>query len=330
MRKHLVLLITIMSMTLVAQDKLTIVASASIFEDMAKQIGGDKIEVFSIVPIGGDPHLYEPKPSDATLVQSADIILMNGLTFEGWISKLIANSGTTAQRYTITEGVTVLESDTYKNAADPHAWMDASNGLIYIKNILDALIENDPSNTDYYKDRFEKYKTEITELDAYITSEIKKIPRDMRMIVTSHDAFAYYGNRYGLRLNALKGISTEAETQTSDMVRVAKAIQSSGVPAIFIESTINPQVIQQIARDNNVAIGGELFADSLGEEDSSAPTYVSMLRHNTDVIVGALSQSKMTATKIDTDNKEYSWIIYVILGLIMIVGLGLVVSKINK
>jgi len=317
-------------MTLVAQDKLTIVASASIFEDMAKQIGGDKIEVFSIVPIGGDPHLYEPKPSDATLVQSADIILMNGLTFEGWISKLIANSGTTAQRYTITEGVTVLESDTYKNAADPHAWMDASNGLIYIKNILDALIENDPSNTDYYKDRFEKYKTEITDLDAYITSEIKKIPRDMRMIVTSHDAFAYYGNRYGLRLNALKGISTEAETQTSDMVRVAKAIQSSGVPAIFIESTINPQVIQQIARDNNVAIGGELFADSLGEEDSSAPTYVSMLRHNTDVIVGALSQSKMTATKIDTDNKEYSWIIYVILGLIMIVGLGLVVSKINK
>ena len=313
-----------------AQGKVTVVSSASIFQDMAVNIGGDKIDAFSIVPIGGDPHLYEPKPSDAQLVKSADVILVNGLTFEGWINKLIDNSGTTAKVYTITEGVDVIKSDRYKNAADPHAWMDASNGLKYIENIKAALIETDPKNADFYTTNYEKYRAEITALDAYISSEIKKIPEPKRMLVTSHDAFAYYGKRYSIRLNALKGISTEAETQTSDMVRVANAIQESGVPAIFIESTINPQVIQQIARDNNVKIGGELFADSIGDEDSEGPTYVKMLKHNTDVIVLALSQNTMTATKIDSDHLENGWLIYLIVGLVMLGALVFAVTKFNK
>jgi len=318
------------SMLAVAQDKIKVVSSASIFQDMAMNIGGDKIEAFSIVPIGGDPHLYDPKPSDAQLVKSADIILVNGLTFEGWINKLIDNSGTSAKVYTITEGINVIKSDKYKNAADPHAWMDASNGLKYIENIKIALIETDPINADFYTENYEKYKAEIDALDTYISAEIKKIPEAKRMLVTSHDAFAYYGKRYNIRLNALKGISTEAETQTSDMVRVAKAIQKSEVPAIFIESTINPQVIQQIARDNNVKIGGELFADSIGDEDSEGPTYVKMLRHNTDVIVKALSQNTMTATKIDSDNSENNWLIYLIVCLVMLGALALAVTKFNK
>lgn len=317
-------------MLAVAQDKIKVVSSASIFQDMAMNIGGDKIEAFSIVPIGGDPHLYDPKPSDAQLVKSADIILVNGLTFEGWINKLIDNSGTSAKVYTITEGINVIKSDKYKNAADPHAWMDASNGLKYIENIKIALIETDPINADFYTENYEKYKAEIDALDTYISAEIKKIPEAKRMLVTSHDAFAYYGKRYNIRLNALKGISTEAETQTSDMVRVAKAIQKSEVPAIFIESTINPQVIQQIARDNNVKIGGELFADSIGDEDSEGPTYVKMLRHNTDVIVKALSQNTMTATKIDSDNSENNWLIYLIVCLVMLGALALAVTKFNK
>jgi ABC-type Zn uptake system ZnuABC Zn-binding protein ZnuA len=297
---------------------------------MVKNIGGDKIESYTIVPIGGDPHLYEPKPSDAQLVKSANVILVNGLTFEGWINKLIDNSGSKANVYTITEGVDVLKSEKYKNAADPHAWMDAGNGLIYIKNIRDALVETDPKNADYYTANYEKYKNEIATLDNYITEEIKKIPEKKRMLVTSHDAFAYYGKRYNIRLNALKGISTEAETQTSDMVRVSKAIKDSGVPAIFVESTINPQVIQQIAKDNNVKIGGELFADSIGDKDSEGPTYVKMLKHNTDVIVKALSQNTMTSTKIDTDDTANSWLIYLIVGMIMLAALVFAITKFNK
>jgi len=208
--------------------------------------------------------------------------------------------------------------------------MNASNGLIYIANIKNALIENDPSNKDFYQKNYEKYKQEISQLHSYIQQEIQKIPEAKRMLVTSHDAFAYYGKAYGVRLNALKGISTEAETQTKDMVRVAKAIRESGVPAIFIESTINPQVIQQIARDNNVKIGGELFADSLGEEDSEGGTYLTMLRHNTDVLVKALSRSEMTETKIDSDDTRNGWMIYLILGAIMIGALIFAVKKFGK
>lgn len=312
------------------QEKLKVVASASIFQDMAQNLGGDLVEAHTIVPIGGDPHLYEPKPTDAALVKSADIILINGLTFEGWINKLIDNSGTKANVYTITEGVNALQSDTYKNASDPHAWMDASNGLTYIKNIKNALVEKDPKNKAAYEAKYNDYKSKISELDKYILEEIKKIPEAKRMLVTSHDAFAYYGRRYGIKLNALKGISTEAETQTSDMVRVAKAIKETGVPAIFIESTINPQVIQQIAKDNNVKIGGELFADSIGDEDSEGPTYLKMLRHNTDVIVKALSKNEMTSTKIDTDKSGSSWLIYLLIGAIMIGALIFLISKFNK
>ena len=325
-----IVLLLITSMVALSQAKIKVVSSASIFQDMAMNIGGDKIEAFTIVPIGGDPHLYEPKPSDAQLVKSADIILVNGLTFEGWINKLIKNSGSAAKVYTITEGVNVLKSDKYKNAADPHAWMDASNGLKYIENIKDALIATDPKNTDYYNENYKKYRVEISNLDEYIAREIKKIPEEKRMLVTSHDAFAYYGRRYGVRLNALKGISTEAETQTKDMVRVSNAIRESQVPAIFIESTINPQVIQQIARDNNVQIGGELFADSIGAEDSEGPTYLTMLKHNTDVIVKALSQNTMTATKIDSDRSSSGWLIYLIVGLVMLAALAFAITKFNK
>ena len=325
-----IILFTFLYITINAQDKLIVVASASIFQDMAKNIGGEHIIAYSIVPIGGDPHLYEPRPSDAALVKSANIILVNGLTFEGWITKLINFSGTQAKQYTITSGIDALKSDKYENAADPHAWMDVSNGLKYIENIKNALIENDPANKDAYLKNYIQYKAKITELDNYISTEVKKIPENKRMIVTSHDAFAYYGKRYGLELNALKGISTEAETQTSDMVRVSKAIRDSKVPAIFIESTINPQVIQQIAKDNNVKIGGELFADSVGEKDSDGPTYLKMLRHNTDVIVQALSQNTMSATKIDSDDKSNSWLIYLIVGLVMISALIFAITKFNK
>ncbi len=313
-----------------SQDKIRIVTSASIFQDMAANIGKEKVESISIVPIGGDPHLYEPKPSDAQLVKSADIILVNGLTFEGWITKLIENSGTTAKTYTITKGVDAIKSDTYENAADPHAWMDASNGMIYIRNIKDALIEKDPANSEFYSRNYETYKQEIAELDKYITSSIKTIPEKKRILVTSHDAFAYFGKKYGLELNALKGISTEAEIQMSDMVRVKNRINESGVPAIFVESTIDPKVIQQIAKDNNIEVGGELFADSLGDEDSEGATYTTMLKHNTDIIVNALSREVYAHTKGDNDNSVLDFLIYILMGFLMLGGLGILISKFNS
>lgn len=272
-----------------AQIKPNVVTSVSIIEDIARNIAGDKVSYESIVPIGGDPHIYEPTPSDVMMVQSADLILVNGLTFEGWINELIDNSGSIAPTETVTKGIQVLSNQKYENSADPHAWMDASNGKIYARNIARALIELDPNNENFYRQNLNRYIKELEILDQYIFDKIKEIPGAQRVLITTHDAFQYYGRRYGIRLEALRGVSTDAEAQTSDIQRVAETIRRDQVPAIFVESTINPKVLTQIAQDNEVHIGGSLFADSLGDQVSPASTYLTMLRYNTDVIVQALS-----------------------------------------
>ena len=304
-----------------------VVASASIFEDILKHIGGEKIEAASIVPIGGDPHIYEPTPSDAMLVASADLILINGLTFEGWITELIDNSGTNAKVILITEGIIPIASERYKNAFDPHAWMDASNGVIYASNIASALQQMDPENKSFYQHNLEKYTAQLRDLDEYIFDAINTIPKEHRILITSHDAFAYYGNRYGIELSAIMGISTDAEAQTSDIIRVSKTIKESGIPAIFIESTINPKLLQQLAKDNKINIGGELFSDSIGDESTEANGYLEMLKHNTDIITKALSQNILSETKIDDDNTSSNWILYLSLGVLMVASLLFLIIK---
>jgi len=294
---------------------------------MATEIGGDRVTIDNIVPIGGDPHLYDPRPSDAKKVIDADVILVNGLTFEGWIKKLIENSGTKATVITITDGLTPIASEDYANAFDPHAWMSAANGGQYIKNIYDALVKLAPQDKAYFEENYNRYSNELKTTHEYILKSINSIPEGQRVLITSHDAFAYYGQAYGLELQAIKGISTEEETQAGDIMRVSQAIKKSGVPAIFIESTINPKMIQQIASDNDVKVGGELFADSLGPKNGEAGTYIKMLRHNTDVIVGALSKLKNTATKIDSEQSSNSWLMYLLLGVVMLIVMGLLISK---
>lgn len=313
-----------------SQEKIKVVSSASIFQDMAKNIGGDKITSESIVPIGGDPHTYTPKPSDVELVSSADLILINGLTFEGWITELIENSGTKAKIVLITENVEPITSQKYHNASDPHAWMDASNGLKYAYNISAGLAAVDPDNALFYADNGVKYSAEIKKADQYIRQEIATIPSTQRILITSHDAFQYYGRAYDITLNAIMGISTESEAQSKDVQRVVKAIKENNVPAVFIESTINPKMLQQIASDTGVKIGGELYADSIGDPDSEAPTYLSMLTHNTDVIVNALTGKSVESTKIDYDDTSYNLWIYIGLGSLMLLSLLLIVLKMNK
>lgn len=309
-------------------QKPKVVSSASMIWDMVKNIGGDKVEHGLIVPIGGDPHLHEPTPRDARMVASADQIFVNGLTFEGWISELIANSGTKAHVDTVTSGIDAISSSVYENSYDPHAWMDAENGIIYADNILASLISLDPENTNYYQENHASYVQKLKELDAYIMNRIKEIPEAKRVLITSHDAFEYYGKKYGLRLEAIMGISTEAEAQTSDIVRISKTIKESGVPAVFIESTINPKLLQQIAEDNGVAIGGELFADSIGDEESEAHSYYDMLKHNTDIIVNALSQEIEFETVDESDGNK-TLLLYGGIAATLILILFLIIKKMS-
>ena len=317
-----------------AQDKKLVVATASMLGDMAENIAGGEVIVKTIVPIGGDPHLYEPTPKDAQLANQADLVLKNGLTFEGWLNDLIANSGTKAKTIRVTEGIKPIESTAYKNSADPHAWMDASLGLIYIKNIKDALVELAPEHKETFEFNYGVYKKQIEDLDQYIVDQVEKIPASQRILITSHDAFQYYGRKYGIRLEAILGTSTDAEVQTSDIMRLNKVIQSSKVPAVFIESTINPKLLEQLAKDNEIRVGGQLYADSIGDKDSPAPSYIDMLKYNTDVIVKALSgqgiSQDISATEHESNQEEGSnWMLWGAIGALMLGGFFLVARMVK-
>ncbi|MEY2905451.1 MAG: hypothetical protein RJA52_1467, partial [Bacteroidota bacterium] len=276
----------------------------------------------SSVPIGGDPHIYEPTPGDAKLVAEANLILRNGLTFEGWLDELIENSGTKGKIVTITQGVQPISSEVYKNSTDPHAWMDPILGGIYLKNIKEALIDLFPEYEVEFTFNHDLYQQQLEDLHQYILDQILTIPEDRRILITSHDAFRYFGKRYGVRVESVLGTSTDADVQTSDIRRLTEIIQKFKVPSVFIETTVNPALLQQIALDNKVAIGGSLYSDSLGDKDSPAATYLEMLKFNTDTLVKGLTMENETFQK-----KSNSKWIFVLLGLILVSTLFFFLKK---
>lgn len=295
-----------------------VVASASMFSDMAANIGGELIETATIVPIGGDPHIYEPTPGDVRLIVKADLILQNGLTFEGWINDLIRNSGNNAPVVTITDGISPIVSAKHQNATDPHAWMEPVNGKIYALNIKEALVKLLPDHAAQINDQYNAYVSQLDELDKYIRENIAKIDSNKRILITSHDSFHYYGQRYGVRLESVLGTSTDADVRTSDLVRLNQVIKENKIPVVFIESTINPKLLNQVASDNNISIGGKLFSDSLGDKDSPANTYLNMIRHNTEVIVNGLTSTAGSHAE-DAPRDSSKWFIW--LGVLFLVVL---------
>lgn len=325
-RFFLILLSLFVSLLADAQNERPLVlATASIFADMAENIAGDEVDIKTIVPIGGDPHIYEPTPADAKLISKADLILKNALTFEGWIEDLIESAGGDANVVTLTEGIQPIG---YKNSTDPHAWMDASNGLIYIENIKNALVELLPEKREIFEFNYGVYRKQLEDLDTYIFEQVAKIPEAKRVLVTSHDAFRYFGKRYGVQLESVIGVSTEAEAQTSDIIRLNKVIRESGIPAVFIETTVNPKLLEQIAKDNNVTIGGSLFSDSLGEPGSEAPTYLDMLKFNTDTIVKALSNEEKVE-EVPGNETGTNWIMWGVLAFLLIGGFVFIGKKLS-
>ncbi len=313
-----------------AQDKPLVVSTASMIQDMAIHIGGNLFTYEMIVPIGGDPHIYEPTPSDAQLCSRANLILKNGLTFEGWITKLIDNSGTKAQTITVTEGVIPIASALHANATDPHAWMEAANGMIYAKNISEAMIQLLPESAEILRQNYQRYKTELETLDQYIMQRIKSIPENKRILITSHDSFHYYGKRYGLQLESILGTSTDADVQTADIRRLNEVIRTSQVPAVFVESTINPKMLEQIASDNHIAVGGKLFSDSLSDKDGPASTYIDMLRYNTNTIFEGLSRGRSAASNETNTAGGRTWLWILLLAPVVLIVLFFVLRMVRK
>ncbi len=266
-----------------------VVCTNSILADITRNIGREEVMVHSLVPIGSDPHIYEPVPGDIQVIRDADIIVLNGLHLENWLNKIILNSGFDGISVIAAEGIeNVISAEEFKSF-DPHAWMNPINGIQYARNICDGLKQLKPDKAKLFERNFAIYKRELELLDEEIKSKFSYLADSQRILITSHDAFRYFGNRYNLEVEPLMGISTEADLQVSDIRRISGILTNSEIKAIFVETTINPKLMQQISLDFGVLLAAPLFADSLGDEDTDAGTYIGMLTYDAKIISDALS-----------------------------------------
>ncbi len=282
-----------------AEDKPVIVASTTQIADFARQVAGDRAVVKSIMAPGADPHTYQPTPNDVQIVLGADLCLENGLNLEGksWMANLAKDAN--KPLVTVTDGITMLSiNEEGEQIADPHAWFSPRNAAVYVNNIVRAIGETDPANQEEYQARASLFLQQLRVLDAWVREQINRIPVERRILVTTHDAFNYFCREFKLNANndflsiAPVGRSTGAEVGAGITPerrrRVVQSIKESGAPAIFVETTINPKQIREIAKETGVKIGGELYSDSMGPEGSAGETYIGMMRENVLLIVNAL------------------------------------------
>ncbi len=268
--------------------KIKAVSTITIINDVVKNIGKDKVEAISICGVGIDPHTYKSKPDDVKEISKSAIVFINGFTLEHWIEEIIHNSGGNKAVVTVTNGVTPLTDETGHGDPDPHAWFNVQNVKIYADNIAKGLSDIDPANKDYYKKNAEEYKAKLDELDSWIKTEIAKIPQDKRVLITSHDAFRYFGKAYGLDVRGLQGISTEAKIRTEDVAKLIDLIKEKKLKSVFIETSVNPKVLEQISSETGATVGGTLFSDSIGNEGTPEGEYIGAVKHNVNAIVNAL------------------------------------------
>jgi zinc/manganese transport system substrate-binding protein len=262
-------------------EKLPVVASFSILADFVRQIGGDKVAVKSLVGPNGDAHVFQPSPADAQSLAGAKLIVVNGLALEGWISRLIAASGAKAPVVVATAGVKPREGEEDgKKGLDPHAWQSIVNAKIYVDNILAGLIAADPADADYFRDRAKQYELALDETDKKVRAAIATIPPENRKIITTHDAFGYFGEAYGFTFIAPQGLSTESEPSARDVARLITQIKHEKAPAVFLENISDPRLMKRIGQESGAKIGGDLYSDSLSPPDGPAATYIAMMEHN--------------------------------------------------
>jgi zinc/manganese transport system substrate-binding protein len=297
--------------------ELKVVASFSIITDFAKNVGGDRVAVSTLVPVDGDAHVYEPRPADAVALKGADVVLVNGLQFEGFMSRLIEASGTKAPVVEVTKRIEPLKSaeqehgdeaeetaeaghDHEKQASDhaheghhhgafdPHAWQSIHNAEIYVKNIADAFCGADKAGCATYTANAEAYVAKLGELETEVKAAIEAIPAEKRTVITSHDAFGYFEHEYGLKFIAPEGISTDAEASAADVAKLIEQVRHDKASAIFLENITNPRLIEQISTETGIKIGGTLYSDALSKSDGPASTYIDMFRYNVNTMKTAI------------------------------------------
>jgi zinc/manganese transport system substrate-binding protein len=288
MRVLIALLALLASLPLNAAEKLKVVTSFSILADITQQIAGDKLELRNLVGADADAHVYQPSADDAKAVLNADLIIANGLGFEPWLARLIASSEAPGTRLDASAGVLPLMLDEDgQQVPDPHAWQNLANAEIYVQNIAKALSQADPANAAHYGSRRDAYLAQIRSLLAEAKAGLGQLPPAQRNIVTSHDAFGYLGQAYGLNFIAPQGLSTEDEPSAAEVAALIRQIRAEGIKAVFVENIRDPRLIQQIAAEGGAQVGGTLYSDALASE-GPASTYLGMFKHNLDTLLAAL------------------------------------------
>jgi zinc/manganese transport system substrate-binding protein len=277
-----------------AQEKLKVLATFSILGDFVKNVGGDRVEVSTLVGPNSDAHVYAPAPADAKRVADAKVVITNGLGFEGWMSRLVKASGSKAAVVIATKGVKERKAPGAHGhghghgGADPHAWQSVANVKIYVANIRDALIAADPTGKTVYDSNAASYLTALDALDQEVRAAVATIPADRRRIISTHDAFGYFQQAYGVQFIAPQGVSTEAEASARDVARIITQVKKQKIPAVFLENVTDPRLMEQIARETGARIGGKLYSDALTEQNGEAPTYIELMRHNLKTLSAAL------------------------------------------
>ena len=281
--------------------RLRVVATYSILGDLVGNVGGEAITLTTLVGPGSDTHTFEASPADTAALAQADLILENGLGFEGWLDDLYAASGSTAERIVVTDRVALLaaeEEGEHEEEAghehgehDPHVWHSVANAIVMVWAIRDALVDADPANAATYQANAENYVAELQLLDQWVFQQVRQLPEERRKLVTSHDTFSYFAERYGFEIvgTALGSISTEtADPSAGEMAELVEAIRAAGVPAIFAEEVASSEVMAQIAAEAGVALGPPLYSDALGETGSEGDSYAKLVRYNVTAIVTTL------------------------------------------
>lgn len=269
-----------------ADAPLPVVTTFSILGDLAGAVGGDRVSVTALVGPGGDAHVYNPTPTDARRLSEARLFIANGLGFEGWMARLAEAAGYKGPVIIASTGIAPRVTE--DGDTDPHAWQDPANGMRYVENIRDGLIAADPAGADVYRARAAAYLDELRTLSARLGDTLAAIPPARRTVVTSHDAFGYFGAAFDIAFVAPTGVSTEAEASAADVAALIRQIRTDAIPAVFVENISDPRLLEQVRRETGVQLGGTLYSDALSPADGPASSYLRMLAHNTETIAAAL------------------------------------------
>ncbi len=273
-----------------SSGKLNVVATNSILGDVVKHIGGELVNLTTLIPPKTDPHSFEPAPQDAARVAEADVIFVNGLNLEEFMQSLLSNAESHGMVITVSDGIQTIAGEEEEFAdADPHVWMNPMNVKIWADNIAEALAAADPANADVYRANAGAYKIQLDELDTWAKEQIGQIPAEQRLLLTDHDALGYFLDQYGFQFvgAVIPSTSTSSEPSAGELADLEQAIQQYGVKAIFVGISVNPALAERVAADTGVRLI-PIYTEALSDASGPAATYLDMMRYDVEAIVAAL------------------------------------------